>query len=469
MMLKRKKSTAKDINDRQLLLDAMQQFIDGNFTPIDSTPFSDPELADKLNEVMVAFKRSNNNFLMRINEAMEHIGDNSSVKEMIEQVTSQTTAIQDMSTSSQDLESSINSISEEVDHIREGAKVAIEVSQNSVNNMSETIVAVTNSVEEIRSINSKVQDFHEKIEQITNIIDMVKKVANQSGLLALNASIEAARAGEAGKGFAVVANQVKELSNNTTQSADTVVQYVTELQTSIEELIELVNNTTGHLEEGNAKVQQSVQDINSMSEHMNLINDRINNIYSAVNTQTDVTNSFVKSIDSMAESYDILTNNCITTANHLYKIGRYTDTTRNDMARGFSALTMQDWLRVFQIDHHVFTWRVYNNLAGLEHLLITQLNNPKTCKLGKWAAEQTDPRIINSREFKDVLKHHEDVHTHACDSWYAAEDGDRETALEHFNKTLASYNLFHSAIESFKAYLKTIGYDDETQIVVYRK
>ena len=469
MIFKHKNPKATEVSDRQLLLDAMQQFIDGNFTPIDTSPFSDPELADKLNEVMVAFKKSNNNFLMRINEAMEHIGDNSSVKEMIEQVTSQNVAIQNMSTSSQDLESSINSISDEVEHIREGAQVAIEVSQNSVNNMSETIVAVTNSVEEIRSINSKVQDFHEKIEQITNIIDMVKKVANQSGLLALNASIEAARAGEAGKGFAVVANQVKELSNNTTQSADTVVQYVTELQTSIEELIELVNNTTGHLEEGNAKVQQSVQDINNMSEHMNLINNRINNIYGAVNTQTNVTNSFVKSIDSIAESYDILTNNCITTANHLYKIGRYTDTTRNDMARGFSALTTQDWLRVFQIDHHVFTWRVYNNLAGLEHLLITQLNNPKTCKLGKWAAEQTDPRIVNSREFKEVLKHHEDVHKHACDSWYAAEDGNREIALEHFNKTLASYNLFHSAIESFKAYLKTIGYTDETQIVVYRK
>lgn len=248
-------STMKD-NDRQLLLDAMQQFIDGDFTPIDTAPFSDSELADKLNEVMVAFKKSNNNFLMRINEAMEHIGDNSSVKEMIEQVTSQNEAIQNMSSSSQDFEASIHSISDEVEHIREDAQAAIEVSQNSVNNMSDTIVAVTNSVEEIRSINSKVQDFHEKIEQITNIIDMVKKVANQSGLLALNASIEAARAGEAGKGFAVVANQVKELSSNTTQSADTIVQYVTELQASIEELISLVNNTTDHLEEGNAKVQQ---------------------------------------------------------------------------------------------------------------------------------------------------------------------------------------------------------------------
>lgn len=468
-MFNRKKVKSNGSDDKQLILAAMQQLIEGSFTPVDITQFEDPELANKLNEVIVAFKRTNNGFLMRINEAMENIGDNSCVKEMIEQVTSQTTAIQGMSASSKDLESSINSISDEVEHIKKGTQDAIEVSQSSVNHMNQTIDAVTNSVNEIRGINAKVQDFHEKIEQITNIIDMVKKIANQSGLLALNASIEAARAGEAGKGFSVVANQVKELSSNTTQSADVVVQYVTELQESIEELLALVNNTTLHLEESNTKVQQSVQDMNSMSEHMNVISERINNIYDAVSMQTDVTNNFVQSIGSIAESYDILVNDCVTTGKHLFQSGRYVDTTRNDMAKGFTELTTQDWLRVFQIDHHVFTWRVYNNLANFEHLKITQLNNPKTCKLGKWAANQTEPKLINSRQFKDVLKYHEDVHTHACDSWYAAEDCDRENALHHFNLTLASYNQFHKAIEDLKAYMRTIGYTDETEKYVEKK
>ena len=106
-----------------------------------------------------------------------------------------------------------------------------------------------------------------------------------------------------------------------------------------------------HIKEGNAKVEQSVTDINSMSEHMYSINERIRNIYDAVNTQTKVTNNFVSSIESIADSYDILTKYCITTGNHLYKCGRYIDTARSDMARGFSELTTQDWLSVFQIVH----------------------------------------------------------------------------------------------------------------------
>ena len=262
-MFKRKSATNEKNNDKQLLLDAMQQIIDKNYAPVDTASFSDPELAEKFNEVILSLKKTNNIYLMKINHGMELSGDNSCVKKMIEQVTSQSSAIQNMSSASKDFEESIHSISTDVEHIKKDAQEAIEVSQNSMTHMNETITAVTNSVTEIRSINENVQSFHEKIEQITNIVDMVKKVANQSGLLALNASIEAARAGEAGKGFAVVAGQVKDLSASTTESADTIVKYVTELQESIEELINLVNNTTAHLEEGNAKVQRSVQDISN--------------------------------------------------------------------------------------------------------------------------------------------------------------------------------------------------------------
>jgi hypothetical protein len=65
--------------------------------------------------MMTVLKKSNNNYVMRMNESMEHIGDNSCVKEMIEQVMAQTSSIQSMTTSSKEFEASIHSISEEVE------------------------------------------------------------------------------------------------------------------------------------------------------------------------------------------------------------------------------------------------------------------------------------------------------------------------------------------------------------------
>ncbi|MBP3578640.1 MAG: chemotaxis protein, partial [Lachnospiraceae bacterium] len=305
-MFKKKEKKTNGTNDKQLLLEAMQQFIDGKYANLDTSVYADAEVAEKFNQMMTVLKKSNNNYVMRMNEAMEHIGDNSCVKEMIEQVMAQTSSIQSMTASSKEFEASIQNISEEVEHIRDEAHAAIEVSTASVSNMNETIEAVTDSVTQIQGIHEKVAVFEEKIEQINNIIDVVKKLANQSNLLALNASIEAARAGEAGRGFAIVAGQVKDLSANTAQSADMVVDYVDELRASLAELKDLVDSTTEHLNESNTHVQNSVQDINNMSEHMDLINDRINNIHDAVNTQTAVTQSFLNSIESMAESYEIL-------------------------------------------------------------------------------------------------------------------------------------------------------------------
>lgn len=296
---------------------------------------------------------------------------------------------------------------------------------------------------------------------------MIKKISNQSSMLALNASIEAARAGEAGRGFAVVAGQMTGLSKNTSQSAETIVQYVEELQNSINELMNLVDKTTVHLKDGNEMMKQSVADFNTMNEQMDLINDSISNIYDSVRTQSEVTNQFVKSMEDIADSHTKLGDDCMDTGRHMYKISRNIDTARQDMARGFANLTTQDWLDVFKVDHLIYTWRLYNNLAHFEHLKITQLNNPKGCKWGKWAAAQTDPRITGSNEFKEVCRCHENIHKYGCDSWYAAEDDDTERALQCFEKALENYNAFSKAMDKFKNYMRTIGYKEETKIIIF--
>ena len=148
----------------------------------------------------------------------------------------QTKSIQDMESASRHLEDSIENISEAMGHIRDNTHEILSSSQNVTNDMNDSIEAVTQSSTRIQAINDRVQDFKGKIGKIEEIVDLVKKVANQSNLLALNASVEAARAGESGKGFAVVADQVRQLSINTAESAEDIVKYVSELKTNIDEL-----------------------------------------------------------------------------------------------------------------------------------------------------------------------------------------------------------------------------------------
>lgn len=459
-------------NDMALLLDAMSGVIGGNYEPVDVTVFSDAAVGEKLNELIEAFKKSNNNFVMRANEAMESIGDNSYVKAMLDQVQSQTAAINNMHESSAELESSINDITNSIEHIRDNTHSVLQATNDSAEGMRESVRVVRNSTEEINKINEQVQEFQEKITKISEIIDMVKKIASQSNLLALNASIEAARAGEAGKGFAVVADQVRELSSSTAASADDVVKYVSELQTSIGELALTMDATTKRLEDGNKRVEQSIDSINAMAEQMNDVTGEIDSIYHAIDRQSAYTKDLSTVIGEITESYSVLSNNCKTTGEHIYKIGRYVDTLRSDMYRGFSNVTLLDKLKIFAIDHFILTWRVYNNAEGFESLKITQLNNPTgptACKFGKWVDEQTDKNLISSRPYKNMVQCHLDIHTNATESWKAKDAGNVELALEYFQKTLEAYGRFKQAVNDTMDYLRANGETEMTEIVVFRK
>lgn len=72
--------------DKALLLSCMEKAVQGDFSQIDVSAFHDTEMAGKYNAVLNAFLKSNNNFVMRLNDSMTRIGDSSCVKEMIEQV-----------------------------------------------------------------------------------------------------------------------------------------------------------------------------------------------------------------------------------------------------------------------------------------------------------------------------------------------------------------------------------------------
>ena len=214
---------------------------------------------------------------------------------------------------------------------------------------------------------------------------------------------------------------------------------------------------------------KSLSDIERMNNQMVAINDAVNGIFADIDTQSSITTEFAKQVDSIAASYDKLSDNCMATGTHIYKIGRYIDTARSDMFRSFSNVTTQDMIRIFQIDHFILMWRVYNNAVGFETLKVTQLNNPDSCKLGKWMKAQTDTRITGSRQFKDLDAAHRQIHKYAVDSWNAKESGNVELALEYFQKCYDAFGVYSNKIEEFKSYMRTIGYTDETEKVTFRK
>lgn len=454
-------------HDAQLLLDSIDNIISGGFDDVNPADFDSSVIGGKLNSMLFSMKQINNPVVMRLNETMSIIGDNSLMKDTFEQVESQTMSIKHMENASLNLEDSIDNISSAMGNIRDNTHNIIEVSQNITNDMNDSITAVNQSSKRIEVINNRVQNFKGKIGKIEEIVDLVKKVANQSNLLALNASIEAARAGEAGKGFAVVADQVRLLSSNTSESAEDIVKYVTELKENIDELALAMDETTVSLAEGNSKVEKSIVSMQQMNNQMISIREGVDSVFNDIDTQTKVTRSFSKQIENISQSYNTLSNDCLQTGRRVFRIGRYLDKTRSDLVRGCSKITEQDWVRVFEVDHFVLTWRVYNNIVGFEHLQKKQVDDPGRCKLGKWLKQVSDERLIHSKEYISLAKSHEDLHKYATLSWQANEDGDHSKAISYFDDTYRSYQEFDEALHRFQSKMHSLGYNDITQIVKF--
>ena len=467
MFGKKKEQHVLSDHDAQLLLDSIDNIISGGFDDINPADFDSSVIGGKLNSMLFSMKQINNPVVMRLNETMSIIGDNSLMKDTFEQVESQTMSIKHMQNASLNLEDSIDNISSAMGNIRDNTHNIIEVSQNITNDMNDSITAVNQSSKRIEVINNRVQNFKGKIGKIEEIVDLVKKVANQSNLLALNASIEAARAGEAGKGFAVVADQVRLLSSNTAESAKDIVKYVTELKENIDELALAMDETTVSLAEGNSKVEKSIVSMQQMNNQMISIREGVDSVFNDIDTQTKVTRSFSKQIENISQSYNTLSNDCLQTGRRVFKIGRYLDKTRSDLVRGCSKITEQDWVRVFEVDHFVLTWRVYNNIVGFEHLQKKQVDDPGRCKLGKWLKQVSDERLIHSKEYISLAKSHEDLHKYATLSWQANEDGDHSKDISYFDDTYRSYQEFDEALHRFQSKMHSLGYNDITQIVKF--
>ena len=154
-----------------------------------------------------------------------------------------------------EMSQTIREIASNADNAAGSVKVVESNARSGLKTMQKTQEHIADLASQIQSSRESIQNLRTETESIGTVLEVIRGIAEQTNLLALNAAIEAARAGEQGRGFAVVADEVRTLASRTQESTEEIHRTITRLQDQAEATVQSMENSANHSDETSAMSQ----------------------------------------------------------------------------------------------------------------------------------------------------------------------------------------------------------------------
>ena len=228
-----------------------------------------------------------------LNETVDQLS--ASVQEIAENATSLAMVVSETKDSSMEAEQKMN----ETVTVAESGKSDMEKVGEAMNVIQSSINSLQESIDEVGTASS----------EINNIVSMIGEIADETNLLALNASIEAARAGDAGRGFAVVASEIGGLADDSNKSVQKIQGLIDQVTSLVAETVEKAKQSVDEISSSSELVNQAVNTFDTIYDNIINANQVVNNMASSMSQVESVATNVAAITEEQAASAEVISGN----------------------------------------------------------------------------------------------------------------------------------------------------------------
>lgn len=199
-----------------------------------------------------------------------------------------------MSSETQVIDSSVHEIKQQAAIVQESSQLMSE----KMRNMQQSSARMDAG---IATISDRIQKVNEVVDRVSQIVSVIEDISGQTNLLSLNASIEAARAGDAGRGFAVVAEEIRVLSDNTSEQLENIKNIISELISECSECVKASENIVADNATQKEEIGYVLSEFGTLDEQIGLTADKAEEIKQLVETMVELNGNITTSSGGLTD------------------------------------------------------------------------------------------------------------------------------------------------------------------------
>lgn len=304
----------------------------------------------------------------------------------------------------------VHGVAESTQQAAQSARHADEQASHGRKAMSSINSEINALVSEVAKASEVVQRVEEDTIRISTVLDVIRGIAEQTNLLALNAAIEAARAGEQGRGFAVVADEVRSLAQRTQQSTQEIQAMILSLEQGVRATVNVMHLSRERAAESVNRVNVAGQTLGAITDAVDTITAMNNQIATASREQSNVTEEINRNIVHITEVATLTAKDAANTANATKRLTGMIDELMQIVHQFQLSHADINVLDTAKAAHLGWKMRLEQFLDGYGTMSRNEAIDHEHCKFGKWYSAVGKVAYNGIPEIHDIDQPHRELH-----------------------------------------------------------